>query len=82
MNYFDIVEKDNLLLKIYEIIRKEDNKTNKIENIIKLFENSKAFNKLLDFERRSNLGKLDIRLNGFKDEDRTVEEIEAQLYKK
>lgn len=82
MNYFDIVEKDNLLLKIYEIIRKEDNKTNKIEDIIKLFENSKAFNKLLDFERRSNLGKLDIRINGFKDEDRTVEEIEAQLYKR
>lgn len=82
MNYFDIVEKDNLLLKIYEIIRREDNKKTKIEDIIKLFENSKAFNKLLDFERRSNLGKLDIRLNGFKDEDRTVEEIEAQLYKK
>lgn len=82
MNYFDIVEKDNLLLKIYEIIRRKDNKKNKIENIIKLFENSKAFNKLLDFERRSNLGKLDIRLNGFKDEDRTVEEIEAQLYKR
>jgi hypothetical protein len=82
MNYFDVVEKDNLLLKIYEIIRKEDNKTNKIEDIIKLFENSKAFNKLLDFERRSKLGKLDIQLNGFKDEDRTVEEIEAQLYKR
>ena len=82
MNYFDIVEKDNLLLKIYEIIRREDNKKTKIENIIKLFENSKAFNKLLDFERRSNLGKLDIRINGFKDEDRTVEEIEAQLYKR
>lgn len=82
MNYFDIVEKDNLLLKIYEIIRREDNKKTKIEDIIKLFENSKAFNKLLDFERRSNLGKLDIRLNGFKDEDRTVEEIEAQLYKR
>lgn len=81
MNYFDIVEKDNLLLKIYEIIRREDNKKTKIEDIIKLFENSKAFNKLLDFERRSNLGKLDIRENGFKDEDRTVEEIEAQLYK-
>lgn len=82
MNYFDIVEKDNLLLKIYEIIRREDSKKNKIEDIIKLFENSKAFNKLLDFERRSNLGKLDIRVNGFKDEDRTVEEIEAQLYKR
>jgi hypothetical protein len=82
MNYFDVMEKDNLLLKIYEIIRKEDNKTNKIEDIIKLFENSKAFNKLLDFERRSKLGKLDIQLNGFKDEDRTVEEIEAQLYKR
>lgn len=82
MNYFDIVEKDNLLLKIYEIIRREDNKKTKIEDIIKLFENSKAFNKLLDFERRSNLGKLDIQLNGFKDEDRTVEEIEAQLYKR
>ena len=82
MNYFDVVEKDNLLLKIYEIIRREDNKKTKIEDIIKLFENSKAFNKLLDFERRSNLGKLDIRVNGFKDEDRTVEEIEAQLYKR
>ena len=82
MNYFDIVEKDNLLLKIYEIIRRDDNKKTKIENIIKLFENSKAFNKLLDFERRSNLGKLDIRINGFKDKDRTVEEIEAQLYKR
>ena len=82
MNYFDIVEKDNLLLKIYEIIRREDNKKTKIEDIIKLFENSKAFNKLLDFKRRSNLGKLDIQLNGFKDEDRTVEEIEAQLYKR
>lgn len=82
MNYFDIVEKDNLLLKIYEIIRREDSKKNKIEDIIKLFENSKAFNKLLDFERRSSLGKMDIQVNGFKDEDRTVEEIEAQLYKR
>ena len=82
MNYFDIVEKDNLLLKIYEIIIREDNKKTKIEDIIKLFENNKAFNKLLDFKRRSNLGKMDIRLNGFKDEDRTVEEIEAQLYKR
>lgn len=82
MNYFDVVEKDNLLLKIYEIIKREDNKKTKIEDIIKLFENSKAFNKLLDFKRRSNLGKLDIQLNGFKDEDRTVEEIEAQLYKR
>ena len=82
MNYFDIVEKDNLLLKIYEIVRREDNKKTKIEDIIKLFENNKAFNKLLDFKRRSNLGKMDIRLNGFKDEDRTVKEIEAQLYKR
>ncbi len=82
MNYFDIVEKDNLLLKIYGVVRREDHNKTKIEDIIKLFENNKAFNKLLNFKRRSSLGKLDIRVNGFKDEDRTVKEIEAEIFKK
>ena len=82
MNLAELIEKDNLLLIIYQIVKREENKKTKIEEIIKVLEDNKAFIKLLNFDCREWLGKLDIRVNGFKDEDRSIEEIEEEIYLK
>lgn len=82
MNLAELIEKDNLLLTIYQIVKREGNKKTKIEEITKVLEGNKAFIKLLNFDCRERLGKLDIRINGFKDEDRSIEEIEEEIYLK
>lgn len=52
MNLTELIEKDNLLLTIYQIVKREENKKTKIEEITKVLEGNKAFIKLLNFDCR------------------------------
>ena len=82
MDCNEMIEKNKLLLLIYKIAIRQEQKKNRLEEIVKLLQSSKVFQQLLNFERREQLGKLDIRVNGFKDEDRDVEEIYAETFMK
>ena len=77
-----MIEKNKLLLLIYKIAIRQEQKKSKFAEIVKLLQSSKVFQQLLNFERREQLGKLDICVNGFKDEDRDVEEIDAETFMK
>ena len=52
-----IVAKDNLLLEIYRVVKSEVGNDVKVENIIKLLEQNKEFNKVLKFEERERLNR-------------------------
>lgn len=55
MNFERIVEKDNLIMEVYRIIREKNRGDIKVEKIYKLFEESKEFNRLLEFYKREKL---------------------------
>lgn len=52
-----IVAKDNLLLEIYGVMRSNVSNDVKVENVIKLLEENKEFNKVLKFEERERLNR-------------------------
>ena len=52
-----IVAKDNLLLEIYKVMRSNVGNDVKVENVIKLLEENKEFNKVLKFEERERLNR-------------------------
>ena len=57
MLFNSIVAKDNLLLEIYGVVKSEASNDVKVENVIKLLEENKEFNKVLKFEERERLNK-------------------------
>lgn len=52
-----IVAKDNLLLEIYGVMKSKVSNDVKVENVIKLLEQNKEFNKVLKFEERERLNR-------------------------
>ena len=57
MLFNSIVAKDNLLLEIYRVMRSNVGNDVKVENVIKLLEENKEFNKVLKFEERERLNR-------------------------
>ena len=57
MIFNSIVAKDNLLLEIYGVMRSNASNDVKVENVIKLLEENKEFNKVLKFEERERLNR-------------------------
>ena len=55
MSFERIVEKDNLIMEVYRIIKEKDRGDIKVKKIYKLFEESKEFNRLLGFYKREGL---------------------------
>lgn len=66
---------ENLIWSILKILNSDVGETEKLNNLKELLDKDVNVKRVLDFESRELKGIEDIKINGFVDENRTIDEI-------